>query len=371
MHVLLTVNAAWNAYNFRRALIADLIADGHQVTVLAPFDDTAERLGAMGCDVVPLTMDLKGVAPHRDLALMRRYVDHFRRLRPDAILSYTIKNNVYGGLAARRLTIPALPNVTGLGTAFLSGPALRRIAETLHRTAFYRAPTVFFQNGDDRDLFVERRLVREDQVRLVPGSGIDLDHFAPPERQEASTALTFLLIGRLLRDKGVVEFVEAARRVRTSHPEARFQILGQLGAENRSAIDPETVQAWQEEGVIEHLGATDDVRPFIADADCVVLPSYREGTPRTLLEASAMARPVIATDVPGCRQVVDDRATGLLCRVRDADDLAEKMLAMIALGPDRRRAMGQAGRVRMEREFDQRIVVEAYRDALARAASNR
>jgi glycosyltransferase involved in cell wall biosynthesis len=363
-HVFVTVNASWNLVNFRRGLVAALLADGHRVTVLAPPDGASGTLEAMGCRFLPLVMDNKGVSPLRDLALLWRIVRILRRERPDAILGYTIKNNVYGGIAARLLGIPFLPNVSGLGTGFLSGTGLRALVVLLYRLGFAKAELVFFQNEDDRALFVGERLVTLERTRCLPGSGIDLARFAPAPARNGDEAVIFLLIARLLRDKGVCEFVEAARIVRRRHPGAVFQLLGPAGAANRTAIPDETLAAWHAEGIVVHLGETDDVRPFIAAADCVVLPSYREGRPRSLIEAAAMARPVIATDVPGCRDVVEAGRTGLLCRVRDAADLARRMEEFIALPPATRAEMGRQARARMERDYDERLVVAAYREAL-------
>lgn len=365
MDLVITVNAAWNVWNFRRALVEGLLADGHSLTVLAPRDDAAEPLEALGCRCAQLDMDVKGLNPASDLGLFLRLRRDLRQRRPDAILGFTVKNNIYGALAARRFGIPFVPNVTGLGTAFLSGGLVQSVAEALYRAAFKKVPVVFFQNPDDGALFVGRGLVREAQARLLPGSGIDLDRFAPAPMPNPGEPPVFLMIGRLLRDKGTLEFVEAARRVKSVCPSARFLILGETGSENRSAIDPATVAAWQAEGVIEYLGRREDVRPSIAGAACVVLPSYREGAPRTLIEAAAMARPVIATDVPGCRSVVEDGGTGFLCRPRSAESLAAACARFIALAPEARAAMGRAGRAKMEREFDQRIVLAAYREILA------
>jgi glycosyltransferase involved in cell wall biosynthesis len=203
---------------------------------------------------------------------------------------------------------------------------------------------------------------------VLPGSGIDLRRFAPaPPR--AGAGVRFLMIARMLRDKGVGEFVEAARIVRRSHPEAEFLLLGPSGAENRSAIDQPTIDGWVAEGIVRHLGAVEDVRPFIADADCVVLPSYREGAPRTLIEAAAMARPVIATRVPGCTAVVENEVTGLLCEVRDAADLARQMQRMIGMGATGREQIGEAGRTRMEHLYDDALVIAAYEAQLARLAA--
>lgn len=364
MKIVMTVNAAWNIWNFRLPLLTALLGEGHEVIVLAPRDEAARKLEALGCRVVHLEMDVKGLNPAQDARLWWRLRRHFRQIRPDVILSFTIKNNLFGALAAKGLGIPFVPNVTGLGTAFLSGRLLEWVATLLYRRAFAGLPAVFFQNEDDRDLFLTRGLVAQGQARLLPGSGIDLERFQAVPCPESGEGTVFLLIARLLRDKGIVEYASAARRVKATHPQARFQLLGALDAQNRSAIDPATVEGWVEEGAIEYLGTVEDVQPVIAGAHCVVLPSYREGAPRTLIEAAALGRPLIATDVPGCRAVVDHGVTGFLCEVRSGDSLAEACLRFLDLDAATRAGMGRAARLKMEREFDQKIVVSAYRAVL-------
>lgn len=364
MRVLLTVNATWNALNFRRPIIQALLDQGHEVTVLAPADHTSELLRALGCQVVDLPMDVKGLSPRQDAILVRRFTRQFAKLRPHIILSYTAKNNIFGAVAAKRLGIPFLPNISGLGTGFLSGGALRFIIETLYRFAFRELPIVFFQNADDKALFCSRGLTNPQQARLLPGSGIDLDHFqSTPFHPHNGTV--FLMVSRPLRDKGVLEYVRAARQLKKQQPDLRFQLLGPTDAANRSAVEPEDLVRWQQEGIIEHLGEHPDVRPFIARADCVVLPSYREGAPRSLLEAASMARPVITTDVPGCRQVVHDGVSGLLCKARSARSLINAMGKYAAMDTDARVTMGGAGRAKMLREYDQSIVVKRYLSAIA------
>lgn len=371
--VLISINTSWNVANFRAGLIRALVERDVEVVVAAPPDAFSPRLADLGCRHIPFGMDNKGTNPVRDALLFRRYLRLLRHERPDVFLGWTIKPNVYGSLAARMLPIPVINNVSGLGTVFLSRAWLNRVARALYRLAFKRSFRVFFQNSADRTLFIELGLVREDQARLVPGSGIDLHRFAPVplDARADGDGPVFLLIGRLLRDKGIQEFVEAARLVRSRRPAARFRLLGFLDVENRTAISRATVEEWVRAGDVEYLGEADDVRPHIAAADCVVLPSYREGTPRSLLEASAMARPVIATDVPGCREVVEDGVTGLLCRVKDSGDLAFRMLEMAAMTAVERTAMGRAGRSRMERLFDEQFVVAAYLDAISEATAPR
>lgn len=369
MHILLTVNAAWNIRNFRQPILRALLARGDRVSVLAPEDEAVPDLRAAGARFIPLRMDNKGINPARDAALAWRLYRHFRAGCPDVILSWTIKTNIYGAFAARMTGTPFIPNVSGLGTAFLSGGLLQGVAERLYAQAFRPLETVFFQNDEDRDLFVSRGLVRPAQARCLPGSGIDLAHFSPAPLPPEPPV--FLMIARLLRDKGVYEYVEAARRIRAQYPRAVFRLMGAAGSQNRSAISLAEAQAWHDAGIIEYLGTADDVRPHVARATCLVLPSYREGAPRTLIEGAAMARPLVATDVPGCRSVVQDGRTGFLCAPKSAEALAAACARFLALSIDERARMGQAGRAKMEAGFDEAHVVSAYLAAIDRAVAAR
>lgn len=363
--VAISINTSWNILNFRSGLIRRLLADGYSVTALAPPDEQSSALEALGCTFVPLAMDNKGANPLRDLSLMRRYHTALRRIRPVAYLGYTIKPNVYGSLAAQSLGIPTINNVSGLGTAFIRNTWLTPVVKALYRTAFRRSTMVFFQNETDRALFVNMKLVAAARTGVLPGSGIDLTQFTPagtPPRPPG--ARHFLLIARLLWDKGIAEYVEAARLVRAQYPGCRFQLLGFLDVENRTAVNRSDVDAWVKEGVVEYLGATKDVRPYIAAADCIVLPSYREGTARTLLEAAAMAKPLIATDVPGCNNVVAHGLNGYLAEVRNAADLARQIETFAALPNADVTELGRRSRVKVETEFDERRVVDRYLELL-------
>jgi len=383
--IAVTANSCWNIVNFRSGLIDSLENAGYRVAALAPEDVHAPKLLQRGIALEKLRIDSKGQSPRRDLLLLWQYRRALRRIRPAAMLSFTMKPNVYGSLAAASLGIPVINNVSGLGTAFIAGGAIERIVTALMRLAMRRSSTVFFQNSDDLSLFVARRIVSPVQAQLINGSGIDLDRFAPvvrtpevdstpeavstPEVDSTSEAIgpIFLQVGRLLRDKGVREFVEAARIVRATLPAARFRLLGPLGAANRTAVPDDEVDAWVASGLIDYRGEKDDVRADLAAADCVVLASYREGLPRSLIEAAAMGRPAIATDVPGCRAAVDDGVTGYLCAPRSGTALAEAMLRFAALDHEARNRMGVAARAKAVGEFDQKLVAAAYLDALARA----
>ena len=363
MKIVICINTAWNLFNFRAGLIKALVAQGHEVLAVAPVDEYAPRLTALGCRFVPLHMDNGGTHPVRDALLMGRFLRLLRAERPDVFLGYTVKPNVYGSLAAHWLGIPVVNNIAGLGAVFIRGGWLVRIVRGLYKLALGKSARVFFQNPDDRQLFIEHQLVKAAVTDLLPGSGVDLERFMPvplPQSFELGRKFRFLLIARMLRDKGVGEYVEAARALQAAWPQVEWCLLGFVDVQNPAAISSAQMESWVKEGVVSYLGVSDDVRAQIAEADCVVLPSYREGTPRTLLEAAAMARPVITTDVPGCRHVVDEGESGLLCAVRDAGDLAEKMTRMLTLSAEQRTAMGLKGRKKMEAEFDEKIVVWKY-----------
>ena len=362
---VIAANSAWNIANFRAPLISALRGAGWDVVALAPPDGSAATIEALGARFVPIQIDSSGTSPLRDARLAADYVRILRGIRPQVFLGFTVKPNVYGSLAARLLGIKVINNISGLGTAFMRSGALSRLVSGLYKLSLRRSARVFFQNEHDRDLFVDRGLVRSEQAEVIPGSGIDLERFRPMAgNREPDAPFRFLFVGRLLRDKGLVEFAEAARLLRPAWPSVEFAILGFAGSDNRSAVPLSEVRRWQDEKLVTYVGDTEDVRPFVADCDCVVLPSYREGLPRSLLEASAMAKPMIATDVPGCRDVVADGENGVLCQVGSASALAASMDAMLRLEPEKRDAMGRAARTMVEQRFDQCLVTEAYLEAL-------
>jgi len=365
--ILVSANQAWNLVNFRGGLIRALRSNGFMIAAAAPADPEHEaQLRALGCDFHAIEIDSKGMSPWHDARLVLRYAALMRRVRPVAYLSWTIKPNVYGALAARAIGIPALPNVSGLGTAFIRSNPLTEVVSLLYRAGFARAATVFFQNADDAAIFRTRRLVRDEQVTMLRGSGIDTHHFAPISAGRPARG-HFLMIARVLADKGVREFVAAARILKREDPQRRFTILGHADVANRTAIPRAELDGWIAEGVIEWAPPVGDVRAMIDRSDCVVLPSYREGTSRVLLEGAAMARPLVASDVPGCREVVDDRVSGYLAPVRDGVALAAAMRRVELLSDHEWQAMGSAGRRKVMDEFAPETVIAAYINALARA----
>ncbi len=364
-HICFVSNSTWNIFNFRGNLVREFISKGFKVTVIAPQDQCSDKLKAIGCVTVPLNMNSQGTNPIKELVTVAQLIKIYKKTNPTVILHYTPKLNIYGTFAAVAASIPVINNISGLGSAIIKNNFLSFLVKTLYRLSQRFAARVFFQNGDDMELFLRSGLVKAGNIDLLPGSGIDLNRFLPVNKtKHKNGTVCFLLIARLLWDKGVGEYVDAAEILRPKYNHIKFQIIGFLGVNNPTAISKEQLEKWEQEGLIEYLGSAEDVRPYIAEADCVVLPSYREGTPRSLLEAAAMEKPIITTNAVGCREVVDDGVNGFLCKLRSVDDLVTQIEKIIHLTEQEKKKMGQAGRMKMLAEFDEKIVIQKYLDVI-------
>ena len=358
--IAIVINTSWNIYNFRLGLLKALQAQGYKIIAIAPHDDYVSKLEALGIEHHNIIIHNKGTNPLQDCQLIWRFYKLYTHLKPDVLLHYTIKPNIYGTLAAKLAGIPVISNISGLGTVFLNNKLSSKIARLLYRIALKIPVTVFFQNKDDRDLFIQLKLVAKEKTALLPGSGINTQKFLPLPVIKDNTDLQFLFIGRLLKDKGLVEYVEAARLLKIDYPQVQFLVLGAFYAENPTAITTETMAQWEREGDITYLGVSDDIASMIAAVDCVVLPSYREGLSRVLLEAASMEKPIVTTDVPGCRDVVDDGVNGFLCQPKNGSDLAAAIKKMIQISPQERECMGKKGREKVVTEFDECLVINKY-----------
>lgn len=362
MRLAVLGGAARDLVNFRGHLISEMAHGGHTVYGIAPGGTPVIREGLelLGAAYVPITLDRTGTNPFRDLRTLFRLRALFRQLRLDALLAYEIKAVVFGTLAARQLGVPGrYVMITGRGTTLQGEPSglrqgvVRRVVKGLYRLALRRCSGVLFQNEDDLAFFISEGMLPKGQSWLViNGSGVDIDHFAPSSRPLGP--VTFLFVGRLLRDKGLFEYVQACRLLAARGVPARFQILGSLDS-NPNAIQADQLAAWVREGLVEYLGETEDVRPALAAGHVLVLPSYGEGTPRSVLEAMAMGLAVVTTDVPGCRATVRDGHNGFLVPVRDSEALAEAM-TRLALDPDLIAQFGREGRRIAEEKYDVRLV---------------
>lgn len=369
--IILVSNTSWSFVKFRMTLIKTLLDNGYQVLLLAPEDEETHKLRASGATYVPLNrLQAKGVNPFSDVAFMEELSAIFKAERPDLVIQYTIKPNVYGSFAARKLGIPHIAVVTGLGYTYIRGGWMATVTSWMYQRAFKSAYNVWFLNNDDRDLFVSRGLVDHRKTLVLPGEGIDaIGHFNPGPalvRNGSEKATQFIFVARLLFDKGITEYVAAARMLKEKYRDVDFNVLGYLNVKNPSAVSEVQLRDWANSGIIRYLGHVDDVRPVLLTQDCVVLPSYREGMSTTLMEAAALGRPLIASDVAGCRELVDDGINGFLCTAKDPLDLAEKMERFILLPKVEQLKMGTAGREKMLAEYSDAKVNQIYLDHINR-----
>lgn len=356
-------NTAFNLYNFRLGLIMALQAEGYHVLAIAPHDEYVELLKEQGIEFIEIKkLARKGTNPFNDILLLNELRGIYKKHKVDIALQYTIKPNIYGTLAARLTGTKTICTVTGLGYTFLNKSAASRIAHSLYRGAFAFADKVLFQNTDDLETFVQGQLVSKEKTLVVPGSGIDTSKFTPeycPTAEETDT-IRFLMIGRLLKDKGIYEYVAAAKKIKAQGINAAFHLLGDIDRDNPAAIRRSELDAWIQEGILCYDGHARDIRPFICEADCMVLPSYREGMPRVILEGMAMGKPCITSDAPGCKDAVIDGQTGFLCKVANTDSLYEMLKKFVSLDRETQHQFGKNARERAEKLFSTETINQIY-----------
>ena len=362
MKIAIVTNSSWSAYNFRFNLARAFIEDGNDVIFIIPFDnDYSEKLKkSFKCH--NLSIDPKSINPLKDLKTFFNLLRVYSQVKPDVICHFTIKLNIYGSIAARYFNIPSVANITGLGTLFIKKNIITYFSEFLYKLSLIFTYKTFFQNIEDLNYFLKKKIITKANTELLPGSGVDLDKFQFSPLLINNDKFVFLLISRLLRDKGIYEYIEAIKLIRHRYPEKliEFQLLGDAKSNNKTAIKISELEDWINKSLVNYLGVTDQVENIISECHCVVLPSYREGMPRSILEAFAIGRPVIVSDVPGCRDIVDHKTNGLLCKVKSSEDLARKMITMMRISQDIRNKLAKNGRKKVESLFDEKIVIKAY-----------
>lgn len=340
------------------SLIKALQTKGYKVFAVAPSDEYVGLLEAEGVTCFPINIDSKGTNVKQDLILIKSYYQLFKSIKPDLILSYTIKPNIYGNYAAKALGIPVINNVSGLGTLFIKRNLSTLIAYGLYKTAFLKSEWVFFQNTEDQKLFQQKKLINIKKTSIVPGSGVDLDRFR--SNRIHNLGRTVLFVGRLIGDKGIREFIEAAKILIKEDASLNFKIVGELGYNNKTAVNKVELDDWLNLPQIEYLGMVDDMKAVFDKVDLMVLPSYREGLSKSLIEACAMSLPIVTTNVPGCRDVVQDGYNGLLCEPKNSADLASKISKILKLSETERLEMGENARRVACDKFDEKLVIDLY-----------
>ena len=352
MDVLILANYDVGLYQFRKELIQELLKD-HDVTISLPYGDLVSPLIEIGCGFLDTPVDRRGINPVTDLKLFLCYGRMLRKVNPDLVMTYTIKPNIYGGLACRLAGIPYAANITGLGTAFQKQGLLRELVVTMYKLALKKAKVVFFENCENLETLVSENIVRREQCKLLNGAGVNLEHYSPAPYPMEANPVRFLFMGRVMAEKGVNELFEAMRRLRADGIDCTLDVLG-----NYEEHYEEVIKSGEAEGWLRYHGYQQDVRPFIEMCHCFVLPSWHEGMANTNLECAAMARPVITSRIHGCMEAVIEGKSGFLCKVKNTDSLYGAMRSFCLLSPEQRKQMGLAGRRHMEDVFDKKLVVE-------------
>ena len=359
MRILILTNKYTGLYSFRKEVIKALKDEGHEVIVSAPVDEMTGEVEKLGCKIIDTQFNRKGVNPIKDIALMIRYTKLLKRVKPDVVLSYTIKPNLYGGMACQLCHVPQIANVTGLGSAVENPGWLQKLTISLYKVGLRKSYMVFFQNKANK-AFCEKHGMVKGNTKLIPGSGVNLQYHTLQEYPAPSEPVRFIIIGRLLREKGIDEYFVAAENLKKKYPDVEFHVLGWIEGNYENKI-----KTLQENGVVIFHGPQPDVRPYIVKSHCIVHPSfYPEGMSNVLLESSASGRPIITTDRPGCGEIVDDGVNGFVVKQQDSADLTEKIERFLSLPYEVKRSMGISAREKVEREFDRNIVVKAYMDCI-------
>lgn len=360
MKISITANTSWYIYNFRRNTILSLINAGHDVVAISPDQDYKEKLESLGCKFIPMKMQRWGKNPFFDLKTIYDFYRIFKKEKIQLTLNFTPKNNIYATFAAHFLNVKVVNNIAGLGVVFIQKNLFSKLVAFLYKSSQKKADFIFFQNNDDKQLFIDLRITTLEKCDRLPGSGVDLSRFKYCPRENAQN-IRFILVARLIAEKGIHLYAEAAKQLKSKYSNIEFCLLGPLDKSSTSAIRQDELELWQEQGLINYLGFTDSVEDELKKSDCVVLPSYyREGVPKSLLEAAAIGRPIITTDNVGCREVVDDGINGFLCQPKSVSSLISCLEKFINTSTLEKENMSRNSRAKVQRDFDEKIVIKKY-----------
>lgn len=369
MKIAFVANTCWNIYNFRKGLVQHFLDKGDEVLVLTPKDEYTARVIEWGVAFLEIPFDGTGNNPLNDLKTLRKIYSVFKTESPEIAFGYTIKANIYSCLAGALSRIPVICNVSGLGTVFLTEGMAGKIAMALYRISFKYASYIFFQNIDDKELFTSRISTDEKKTEVIPGSGIALDSFKY-SKPSISGKTVFLMISRLIVEKGVREYAEAAAHFKDD-PNVSFVLVGKLDETHARSISKSELDKWIDEKWLEYQPHSDNIKELITESEVVVLPSYREGTPRTLLEGAAIGRPLLTSDVPGCREVVQDGYNGFLFEVKNPKSIVDKVKLYMALSKEERVKLSENSRKLVEEKYDEKHIINAYDEQVRRITVSR
>lgn len=364
-HILIFANYDIGLYVFRKELIEELLIQ-YKVTICVPYGEKVDEFIAMGCEYIEIAVDRRGLSPIKDIALLLKYMSIVKKAKPDMVLTYTIKPNVYGGLVCAFKRIPYIANITGLGAAFEKRGLVRTIATFLYKTGLKKCFCTFFQNSDGQAKLLPL-LSKNIRNKLIPGSGVNLNHFQFTDYPADRDTVIFNYVGRIMKIKGIEEFLYCAQQIKSKYPEVIFNVIGEFDDCQYEAI----VREYNDTGVIRYLGYQNDMKPFIRECNAIIHAGHSEGMSNVLLEHCAMCRPCIAPNIPGCREIVEHDKNGFLFKVGDVQDMLSKIETFLSLDNEEKARMGYAAREKTEREFDRSIVVKEYLETIAEALTNK
>lgn len=350
--ILILANFDVGLYKFRKELIQELLNQGNEVYISLPNGELVRNLERMGCKFVNTAVDRRGINPKTDAKLMLFYRKLIKRLHPEMVITYTIKPNIYGGLMCRMLRVPYVVNITGLGTAFQSESAVKKLVTFLYKIALKKAKVVFFENIGNKQTFLDLNILKEKQTCVLNGAGVNLAEY-PFCEYPSGEEIRFLFIGRVMKEKGVDELFEVAKKIKKEYSNVFFDIVGPMEDNYKERIDKLV-----KNGIIEYHGYQEDVKPFIQKCQCFVLPSYHEGMANTLLEAGAMGRPLMTSRIHGCMEAVEDGKNGYLVKAKDTEELLEQIQKFLSIDYEKKKEMGEVSRKIIEKRFDKKKVVE-------------
>lgn len=372
--VIFSANTSWYLYNFRQSTIKKFTELGHQVICVSPSDPFSKKLIQLGAKHVHISVDNKGINPFKDLLLIWQLLITYKKFNPALIFHFTIKNNIYGSWAAFLMNKKFVNNITGLGTIFIKDNFISKFVYLMYRLSQPLAEKIFCQNSDDYELLIKNNLVSKEKLHILPGSGVDLELFHPKflkkNFQSNEDDFRFIYCGRMIADKGLHELIDAFKKINNNEIRCKLWLCGFVDNKNHSSISLSAIDSWIKYPWIHWLGSSENVSEILSECDCLVLPSYREGLPRSILEACAMGLPVIATDVPGCRDIITDNYNGILCEPKNTKSLSDAIQKMLNIPEDKRDQMGKNGRARVEKSYDENIVINNALDCFAKISNN-